>query len=321
MNDILKYFAKSLSLSTLSLKKKGILIEKPWALIDDDGEIQKLIFKRDKELILSKNGKVTIGSWDYFPDAKALLIDRVEDKILLKEQFIDSNVLILKKDGTENDFFALANENTLPDYNIPRYLNSLKCKEFYIEERKLLNGKILQIYYGKSTRFPWDYLGLSIEQIDPNYNAIELSDGAYMTENKKLTFYVRNKRVNLVRRNVLKELIDGSTFEIENGNRENVITNINLKVTENGRPIPTSRLIDKHNVIYEIRESVIAEMYFINNYELKDGLKIRIEQKDDAKIRKGDKIVESTPVYPLPDGKYSIKGSFKKIKVINNVIS
>ena len=146
MNDLLKYFVKSLAVSTVSLKKKGILIEKPWALIDDDGEIQKLIFKRDKGLVLSKNGKVTEGSWDYYPEAKALLIDRVNDKLLLKEQFIDDNVLILKKDGTDNDFFALANENTLPDYNIPKYLNTLKCKEFKIEERKLINGNFIQIH-------------------------------------------------------------------------------------------------------------------------------------------------------------------------------
>ena len=134
MNDILRYFTNTLSNKTLSLKKKGLLIEKPWTLIDDDGEIQKLIFKRDKGLILSKNGIVSEGNWDYYPEAKALLIDRQTDKLLLKEQFIDNNVLILKKDGTTNDFFALANENTLPDLNIPEYLNSLKIKEFKIKE-------------------------------------------------------------------------------------------------------------------------------------------------------------------------------------------
>src|SRR5690554_439305 len=96
MNEILRYFTNSLSNKTLSLKKKGVLIEKPWTLIDDDGEIQKLIFKRDKGLILSKNGVVSEGNWDYYPEARALLIDRQTDKLLLKEQFIDNNVLILK---------------------------------------------------------------------------------------------------------------------------------------------------------------------------------------------------------------------------------
>jgi hypothetical protein len=57
-------------------------------MIDDEFEMQKLIFKRDKELIMSKNGKVTIGKWDYFAEAKSLLIDRGFDKLLCNEAFI-----------------------------------------------------------------------------------------------------------------------------------------------------------------------------------------------------------------------------------------
>jgi len=201
MNDLLKYFIKYSIVSTLSLKKKGILIEKPWALIDDDGEIQKLIFKRDKGLILSKNGKVTEGDWDYYPEARALLINRVKDKLLLTEQFIDDNVLILKKDGTDNEFFALANENTIPDYNIPKYLNSIKCKEFKIEERKLLNGNIIHIYKGAKTKYIRDYHGLIAEQIDAEYNLLEPLNGNYLTENKKLIFDIKNGKITSVRRN------------------------------------------------------------------------------------------------------------------------
>ena len=59
-----------------TLNDTSILIDKPWALLDDKLEVQKLIFKKNKELILSKNGQVQIGKWDYFPNAKSLLIDR-----------------------------------------------------------------------------------------------------------------------------------------------------------------------------------------------------------------------------------------------------
>jgi len=82
-----------------SLNKKAILINKPWAIVDSDGEIQKIIFKKNKELILSKNGQVTEGKWDYFPEAKSLLIDRGTDKILCNEAYIDEAVLIMKLDG------------------------------------------------------------------------------------------------------------------------------------------------------------------------------------------------------------------------------
>ena len=51
----LKYYSKSLD-------KISILIDKPWALLDSDLEIQKLVFKKNKELIMSKDGKVSIGN-------------------------------------------------------------------------------------------------------------------------------------------------------------------------------------------------------------------------------------------------------------------
>jgi len=320
MNELLNYFIKSFASSTQSLKKKSILIEKPWALIDNDGEIQKLIFKRDKGLILSKNGKVMEGSWDYYPEAKALLIDRVIDKLLLKEQFIDENVIILKKDGTDNDFFALSNENTIPDYNIPKYLNSLKCKEFKIEEKKMYNGNIIQIHDAKKIKRLFDYYGHAVEQIDNDFNTINIFDGKYLTENKKLTFYVQNGRIRMVVKNVTKKLNDGKSFEIENGDSEYLYNNHHKKVTINGNPIPDGRLKDKGNFIYEIKESKIAEILVIQEYELKDGSKIKIEQKNYSKIKKGDKIIGSSSNFPLPDGYYKIKGKWSKIKVINSMI-
>ena len=217
MNDILKYYVNSFSNATMSLKKKGILIEKPWALVDEDGEIQKLIFKRDKGLILSKNGKVTEGHWDYYPEAKSLLIDRGTDKLLLKEQFIDENVLILKKDGTDNDFFALANENSIPDYNIPKYLNTLKCKEFGITQRLLLNGNILQIYQTPRDIDIRYTKGHKVEHLDDEYNLLSISEGAYMSKSRNYTYYINDGKMFSVKENVIQESIDGVSFEIENG--------------------------------------------------------------------------------------------------------
>lgn len=54
-----------------SLDKQSLLIDKPWAVIDSDFEIQKLIFRKNKELIMSKNGQVIMGKWDYLPEVNA----------------------------------------------------------------------------------------------------------------------------------------------------------------------------------------------------------------------------------------------------------
>lgn len=89
MKLYLKSIVNQLRNYSSTLDKTSILVDKPWALIDEEFEMQKLIFKKNKELILSKNGQVQIGKWDYFPEAKSLLIDRNSDKILCNEAFID----------------------------------------------------------------------------------------------------------------------------------------------------------------------------------------------------------------------------------------
>ena len=47
---------------------------------------------------------------------------------------------------------------------------------------------------------------------------------------------------------------------------------------------------------------------------------IKIEQNDDEKINKGDKIVGCKPISPIPDGKYKIKDKFWKINVKDQII-
>jgi hypothetical protein len=64
MKAYLQHIVTDLKNFSKSLDKKAILTDKPWALIDDDQEMQKLIFRKNGELIMSKNGQVTIGSWE-----------------------------------------------------------------------------------------------------------------------------------------------------------------------------------------------------------------------------------------------------------------
>jgi hypothetical protein len=71
-----KYFLSNIASKNQNFAVKKILVDKLWALIDSDGEIQKLIFKNDNGLILSKNGKVVTGTWEYFPNSRVFLIQK-----------------------------------------------------------------------------------------------------------------------------------------------------------------------------------------------------------------------------------------------------
>lgn len=286
------------------------MVDKPWAMIDEDGEIQKLIFKRDKGLILSKNGKVTLGSWDYFPESKSLYIDRSVDKLLLNEQFIDENVLILKKDGTDNQLYALANENTIPDYNVAGYLETLRFEKLKITEVALYTGEIIQIH-NTDKKSPLQIANHAVETFDANKEPAKLPDGIYVSQCKKFTYIIQNGRIQRVATNYSLKSNEGITYEIADGelNIENNLGNI---ITLNGRLIDSKKIYTNlenplgYGYAIMIDSSHISRITFTKKITLKEGYTVIIEQQSAHKISKGDKIIFSEPISPLPDGKYRI---------------
>jgi hypothetical protein len=190
MKVYLKNLVKQLKNYSLTLSKSSILTDKPWAMIDDEIEMQKLIFKKDKELIMSKNGIVTIGKWDYFSEAKSLLIDRIENKILCKEEFIDEAILILKLDGTEDRYFTLANENLIPDLDINEYLKKLRTDKLNLAFVEISDGRVLEI--SRSDPYGPILLG-QLCFIDGS----EAPDGIYLTQ-KGSRFHVFDHRLRKI---------------------------------------------------------------------------------------------------------------------------
>lgn len=188
MKVYLKDIVKQLRNYSSTLEKTSILIDKPWALIDDEFEMQKLIFKKDKELILSRNGQVQIGKWDYFSEAKSLLIDRNYDKILCNEAFIDKGLMILRLDGTESRFFILANENIVPDLDADRYLKELRYQKLKIAEIKLIDGTILEVQRQDQWQQPQIGNPVTVE-------AVPMEDGKYQLAKPNQYYEIREGRI------------------------------------------------------------------------------------------------------------------------------
>lgn len=191
MKYYLNNFSKQLRNYSLSLDKTSILIEKPWILYDDDYEIQRLIFKKNKELVLSKAGKAQLGKWDYFPEAKSLLIDRNSDKILCNEVFVNEGVIILKVDSFKDYYIILANENIIPDLNIKDYLVELREKKLNIFKARLKDGKVLDVERDKPNRLP--QIG------DPvSLDLLPCSDGKYKLETDHLIYEIKQGRIYMI---------------------------------------------------------------------------------------------------------------------------
>ena len=320
MNHVITHYVNSLKSISESLKKNTIFLDKSWVLLDNEGEIQILIFKRNNELILSKHGKVVEGFWEYLQGSHALLIDIKNEKLLLKEQFIDSNAMIFKLDSNEIGFFTLINEKVFPDFNILAYLNSLKIKKFGIKEIPLIDGRNLQIYNSRSTIHIIQYLGKTVEAVDSRFAVDNLMSGCFMSKNRELTFHVTNNKIEKVHKNQLINSVNGEHIEIEEGEEISPKLNVLKTITSNGQPLTSSSIIDSNNIQYEVSQGKITKVNYLVQHRLKNGGKIKIKQRERHTISEGDTIIFSNPINPLPDGKYKIKGKWLKIHIENGIV-
>lgn len=68
-----------------------------------------IFFRENGELLISLNGSVEKGRWEYLGN-NSLLIDKKDKSYLFKHVFFDKNILALKING-RNEYAFLVNEN------------------------------------------------------------------------------------------------------------------------------------------------------------------------------------------------------------------
>jgi len=87
-----------------------LLTNQHWVVIDELKNSKLVyIFRSNNQLLISQNGKIEKGKWEYLGN-NSLLIEKKEESYLFRHGFFDSNILALKIDG-KNEFVFLVNEN------------------------------------------------------------------------------------------------------------------------------------------------------------------------------------------------------------------
>jgi hypothetical protein len=81
------------------------LTNQHWVSMGDITQAKRVfIFRDNNQLIISDNGIVEKGSWEYLGN-QSLLLETKEESYLLKHGFFDENVIALKLDSTETYAF------------------------------------------------------------------------------------------------------------------------------------------------------------------------------------------------------------------------
>ena len=197
------------------LDSESVFIDKPWVIIDSDLQQHKYIFKRGGELIMSLNGKVQIGTWEFLAGAKSLLIDRIYDKILLNQAFIDEAIMILKIDGQNKDFFIMANEQRIPDLNVLNYLRKVEQDKLDVIWKRLEDGRNLEIYRKSHRHYITEGMLVTID-------GGKAENGMYKDKRNKNVYEVENRRIKQIYYLVKYKTKGGLMITIEQKLRQSI---------------------------------------------------------------------------------------------------
>jgi hypothetical protein len=195
MLDYLKSILPRIQQYSKKLDDEANFVDIPWAFIDGEGENITYIFRKNKELLVSKQGDVVIGKWEYLPVMQSLLIEYEGKRRLYNQGFIDDAVMVLRKDGT-NELFPLTNTQILPVGDIVSYLErevarQIPSRSDTVSPPPEKKGDIRKVYFKKigkyallvSDRQPGSssYNGCKVlllpEKVPPPDGAYQISEG------------------------------------------------------------------------------------------------------------------------------------------------
>lgn len=124
MKEYILSLLPRLSQFSKGLNNSAILVDQPWIFLNEQGQQTKFVFRPNQELLVSINGAVQKGRWEYLTAMDALLIEHGNQTQLFSQAFIDKGILVLNRDNT-TELFVLINSNVIPDLDAVKYLGKI----------------------------------------------------------------------------------------------------------------------------------------------------------------------------------------------------
>jgi hypothetical protein len=124
MQEFINNLIPRLKILSKSLDQVEVFVDKAWVYTDENNNIHEYTFLRDQRLIVSFNGQIQKGKWELLPTGK-LLLDIANENMMLENAFINKAILVLKKNGMDDQPFILFDIKKIPDGNITSYLEML----------------------------------------------------------------------------------------------------------------------------------------------------------------------------------------------------
>lgn len=105
------------------LDVKTKLCNRPWVVFNDGGEREVYKFKEDGKLQIILSGVVTLGTWEYDPTDKTLIISVPGQSFMVHPGIYEDTLLGLQVDGTNQCAFLIEENNA--NYFAPKTYSEL----------------------------------------------------------------------------------------------------------------------------------------------------------------------------------------------------
>lgn len=120
-----------------------LLTNQHWVVLDELHAAKNIyIFKSNNELLISHNGTVKKGKWEYLGH-NSILIDQGDESRLYRHGFFDENILALKVDSMD-EYALLVNESRYEGElnSVDRVLDFLSSKYLSPTARRHIEGYV-----------------------------------------------------------------------------------------------------------------------------------------------------------------------------------
>lgn len=129
MKSFIKDILPNIARYSKRLDELTLLTNQHWVLVESKLAAKVVfIFRSNSDLLISTNGKVEKGKWEYLGN-NSILIEKPNENLLFKHAFFDNSILALKVDGT-SDFAFFVNET-----QIGRELNNVEDVLTFLDEK------------------------------------------------------------------------------------------------------------------------------------------------------------------------------------------
>lgn len=100
-----------------SINVSSVLCKNAWIVFQENNSKQVFIFSKDGGLLISEDGRVNHGKWEYIKLNDSVLISDSDGSFLFHAIFNDDKVIVLELDGG-NDNLIMFNENELDEFSM-----------------------------------------------------------------------------------------------------------------------------------------------------------------------------------------------------------